>query len=133
MGTTPGSKTMRTIEKILFVNGLQPLTHGVLDQLVLTCRNAYWPRLTLSFGEVHPANRLMAVPLFLQPRMQVLKIRLQVPSILRLGDAIHPDRRIGSLTAIGALQSGHVDEVRQRVEPSFGFPLRSLNYLENSW
>jgi hypothetical protein len=65
--------------------------------------------------------------------MQVLKIRLQVPSILRLGDSIPSDRRIGSLTALGALQSRHVDEVRQRVEPSFGFSLRSLHYLQESW
>ena len=31
-------------------------------------------------------DRLMAVPLFLQPCMEVLKVTLQVPSILFLGD-----------------------------------------------
>lgn len=43
---------------------------------------------------------------------------------------IPPHRRITTLTAVGTLQGRHVNQMRQRVEPSFGFALRSVHYLQ---
>jgi hypothetical protein len=45
--------------------------------------------------------------------MEVLKVRLQVPSIRLLGDTIHPYRRIGSLTAVSSFEGRHIDEMCQ--------------------
>ena len=80
-------------------------------------------------GDVYTSDRLMTILPGLQPPTEVLKICLQVSSIRFLGDPVHPHRRVCTLTVIGALQSRNVDQMRQRVEPSFGFSFRSLHYL----
>ena len=67
----------------------------------------------LSFGDVHASDRLMAIPLFPQPRMQVLKVTLQVPSIRFLGDPIHPYRRIRSLPAVSSFEGRHINQMCQ--------------------
>ena len=74
----------------------------------------------------------MAIPLRLQPRVQVLEVRLQVLPVLLLRDPIHAHRRILRMPVIGALQGRHIDQMRQRVEPSFGFAFRSFHYLQQS-
>ena len=103
MGAASGSEAIRTVQEVLLVDGLQHLAHGVLDQLVLERRDANWPRLPLGFGDVDTSDRLMAIPLRLQPRVQVLEVRLQALSVLLLGDPIHPYRRVCTLAAIGSL------------------------------
>ncbi len=80
-----------------------------------------------------PSDRLVAVPLRLQPRMPVLQVALQGVPILLLRDAIDPHRRLGTLAAIGTLQGWHLAHVCQRVEPSCGFAWRSLHSLPKSW
>jgi hypothetical protein len=65
--------------------------------------------------------------------MQVPQVDLQGLSILLLRDAIDPHRRIGTLAALGSFQGWHIDPLCQRVEPSCGFALRSLPYLQKSW
>ena len=65
--------------------------------------------------------------------MQALQVDFQGLPILLLRNAIDPHRRVGTLAAIGSLQSWHIDQVCQRVEPSFGFALRSIHYLQKSW
>jgi hypothetical protein len=62
--------------------------------------------------------------------VQVLEVRLQALPVLLLRDSIHTDRRIFAHAVIGALQSGHIDSMRQGVEPSFGFAPRSFHYLQ---
>ncbi len=62
----------------------------------------------MPIGRVFPCPLgmwLMAVPLFLQPCVQLLEGCLQVLPVLFLGDPIHSYRRIGTLTAIGSLES----------------------------
>ena len=132
MGAASGPEAVRAVQKVLLVDRLQHLAHGVLDQLVLERRDANRPRLPLRFGDVDTSDRLMAVPLRLQPPVQVLEVRLQALPVLLLGDPIHPHRRVPTLAAIGALKGRHIDEMRQCVEPSFGFALRSFHYLHKS-
>jgi hypothetical protein len=62
--------------------------------------------------------------------VQVLEISLQLLPVLLLRDSIHAYRRILSTAAIGPLQGRHIDQMRQRVEPSSGFALRSFHYLQ---
>jgi hypothetical protein len=58
---------------------------------------------------------------------------VRVLPILLLRDAILPYRRVQSLSAIGACQGRYIDLMRQRVEPSCGFALRSLHSRSKSW
>src|SRR6266699_4890706 len=99
--------------------------YGVLDHFVLERRDANGPRLPLGFGDVHTLDRLMAIPLGLQPCVQFLEVGLQVVPVVFLGDPLHTPRRVCPLPAIGAFEGGHITEMRQRVEPSCGFALRS--------
>jgi len=96
-------------------------------------RNPNRPRLPLALGDVDTSDGLMAIPLFLQPCVQLLEVDLQVLPILCLGDPIHAYRRIGTLPAIRAFEGWPIDQMCQRVEPSFGFALRSLHSLHKSW
>ncbi len=132
VGTAPGPKPIRAASEVLLVDGFEYLAHGVLDHFVLERRHPNRPCLALGLWEVPPSERLVAVPLRLQPRMQVLEVALQGLPLLLLRDAIHPHRRIGTLAARGSLQGWHIDQVCQRVEPSFGFALRSLHSLQKS-
>ena len=100
------------IHLTLIHNPLQG-AHGVLDQLVLERRDANRPRLALALGDVDPSDGLMAILLRLQPRVQLLEVRLQVLPVLLLRDPIHAHRRICTLAAIGALESGHINQMRQ--------------------
>jgi hypothetical protein len=52
--------------------------------------------------------------------------------VVFLGDPIHAHRRVGTLPAIGTLEGGHINEMRQRVEPSCGFAWRSFPSLHQS-
>ena len=101
------------VQKVLLVDGLQHVTHGALDHLVLKRRNPNRSCPTSVFGDVHPTNRLMPIPLGPQPGAQVLKIALQVLPILVLGDPIHPDCRILADTPVGGRQRRHINQMRQ--------------------
>jgi hypothetical protein len=64
--------------------------------------------------------------------VQVLEISLQLLPVLLLRDSIHAYRSILPTAAIGPLQGWHIDQMRQRVEPSFGFALRSATTFNSS-
>jgi hypothetical protein len=132
MGAASRSKALGAPKEILLVNGLQHLPHGVLDHLVLERRHPNRPRLPVTFGDMDTSERLMAVPLRLQPCVQTLEMRFQLPPGLLLRDSIHAYRRVGTLPAIRACESRHIDQMRQRVEPSFGFAWRSFHSLHKS-
>ena len=80
--------------------------------------------------DVDTPDRLMAIALRLHPRVQILEVSLQVLPVLLLRDPIHTHRRILAHAVIGSLQGRHIDQMRQRVEPSFGLLLRSFHYLQ---
>jgi hypothetical protein len=64
--------------------------------------------------------------------VQSLEIGFQFPPVLLLRDPIHAYRCVGPLPALGACEGRHIHQMRQRVEPSFGFPLRSFHSLHTS-
>ena len=129
MGAPSGPEAIRTVQKVLLVHRLQHLADGVLDQLVLERRYPNRPRLPLCLRDVDPSDRLMAIPLRPQPRMEVLESRLQVPPIRLLRDPIHTHRRILALASVGSGQGRHINEMRQRVESSLGLAIRPFHYL----
>ena len=72
----------------------------------------------------------MAISLRLHPRVEVLEVHLQRLPVLLLRDPIHAYRRILAHAVVGSFQGRHIDEMRQRVEPSFGLSLRSFHTLQ---
>src|SRR4029450_13158680 len=96
------------------------------------CRDRGRPRLPCTLGDMDTSDRLMAVPLRLQPCVQPLEICFPCPPVLLLRDPIHAYRCVGTLPAIGAFEGRHITHMRQRVEPSFGFTLRSFHSLHQS-
>ena len=113
MRTASWPKALGALEKVLLVDGLQHLAHGVLDHLVLERRDANWPGRTLGLGDVHTSDRLMAIPLGLQPCVQILEIVLQVLPVCLLGDPIHPHRRIGTLATVSSFEGRYIDQLCQ--------------------
>jgi hypothetical protein len=101
VGAASGPKAIRAVQKVLFVDGLQQLAQGVLDEFVLERRDAQRARLTFSFGDVDPSDRLMAVAFRLQPLEQFLQVAQQVLPVVLLGDPIHAYRRIRTEAVIG--------------------------------
>ena len=130
MGTAPGPEAVRAVQKVLLVDRLQHLAHGVLDQLVLERRDPNRPRLPSVLRDEDASDRLMAIALRLHPRVEILEVSLQVLPVRFLRDPIHAHRRILAHAVIGPLQSRHIDPMRQRVEPSFGLAPRSFHYLQ---
>ena len=74
----------------------------------------------------------MAVLLRLQPCVQPLEMRFQFLPVWLLRDPIHASRRVSTLPAVRACEGRHINQMRQRVEPSFGFTLRSFHSLHTS-
>ena len=87
---------------------------------------------SLSLGDMDTPDRLMAIPLRPQPRVQPPEVSFQFPPVLLLRDPIHAYRSVGTLPAIGAVEGRHIKQMRQRVEPPFGFTFRSFRYLQKS-
>ena len=113
VGTASGPESIRALLKVLLVHRLQHLAHRLLDHLVLHRRYPYRARPSASLGDVHAPQRLMPVPLRLQPPVQVLKIRLERLPVLRLAHPVHPHRRVLAQPVKGALQRRHIHQVRQ--------------------
>ena len=74
----------------------------------------------------------MTVSLRLQPCVPALERRFQLPPVVLLRDPIHASRRVGTWPAIRACEGRHIDPMRQRVEPSFGFAWRAFHSLHKS-
>jgi len=74
----------------------------------------------------------VTVPLRHQPLVQVEEVVPEGLPVLLLRDPIHTYRRILAHASVGAHQGWHIDEMRQRVEPSFGLRFRSFHYLQKS-
>ena len=112
-GDIMGPETKGAVQKVLLIDGLQHVAHGALDDLILQRRYPNRSGPTSVFGDVHPTDRLMPIPLGLQPGVQVLEIPLQVPPLLVLGHSIYPDCRILADTPVGGRQRRHINQMRQ--------------------
>src|SRR5215471_8420077 len=93
MGTPPRPEAIRAVQEVLFVEGLQDLAQGVLDNLVLEGGDPQRTRLTLLFRDVDPSDRLMTPALRPQPLVQPPQVLRQVLPVAILRNPIHADRR----------------------------------------
>src|SRR5437870_10733621 len=73
MLASPGSEPVRKTEKIRFVDGVQHLDRGPLDDLVLQHRHSERSLPPVGLGDIHPTHRLRSVRSSLQPFGKVLE------------------------------------------------------------
>jgi len=76
------SVASRKAEKVCFVNGVQHLDRGPLDDLVLQHRHSKRSLPPVGLGDIHPTHRLRSVRSSLQPFGKVLEIPLQFFSVV---------------------------------------------------
>jgi len=113
MGATRWSEAVRAVTEVLLVDRLQHVAHGTLDNLVLERRDPNRPFLAPVLGNEHTSDRLVSIPLRLQPPVQVPEILLQVLPVVVLRDSVYPHRRTPTDAPIGSLQRGHIDQMRK--------------------
>src|SRR5450755_568180 len=132
VGTAPGAEAVRSLVKHGLVDNFQHLAQRVLHYLGLDRTHSDWSRFTVLFRNVHTANRLVTVPLALQPFVQISQLHLEILSVLLFAHAIDAFGSIASDAFKRALQRWLVDQTRQRQDRSFRVSLRSLCYLQQS-
>jgi site-specific DNA recombinase len=74
---SPWTEPVGEAEKIRFVDGVQHLDCGTLDNLIFQCRNSQRPSPPISFGDVHPSNRFCSVRSSSQSMGEVLEVGLK--------------------------------------------------------
>jgi hypothetical protein len=80
-----GSKTVRKAQEVLFVDRVQHLDYGALDDLVLQHRHTQRALPSVAFGDEHSTHRLGPVRASLEPSRQILKVALQILSVVAPG------------------------------------------------
>src|SRR5215470_2259227 len=124
-GTEPVGET----EKIRFVNGVQHLDRGALDDLVFQHRYSKRSLPPVGLGDVHPTHRFRPVRSSLQPVGKILEIPLQFFSIGPPRLPIYAWRGFLLEREGGRAQRFQViDVVQERREPQLPILLGCLTY-----
>src|SRR5580700_125806 len=89
MLTAPRTKTIRETPKILLVNLIQDCHHGLLNNLVLQCRDAERPLPAIRFRDVHSSRWLRLISAAVNPAVEIDEPTIQSGFILFPCDAIH--------------------------------------------
>lgn len=87
-------------------------------------------RLAVPLRDVHPADRLVPVPLLPKALVQVPEIVVQSLPVHLLRHPVDAHGRIRPQTLKGPLQGRHIDQMCQRVELCVGFASSSRRYLQ---
>src|SRR5690242_1435568 len=86
---TPWPEAIREAPKILLVNLIEDGDHGLLNNLVLQCRDPERPLSAIRFRNVHPSRRLRSISAAVDPAVQIGKPPFQPSLILLPRDAVH--------------------------------------------
>jgi len=126
---------IREPEKVRFVDGVEHLDDGALDNLVLQRGNSERPLPPVRLRDVRPTNRLRPVRSPLQPQGQVPEVGLQVLPVVLPGLAVDACRRVPLQGQVRRAQSTDVvDVVQERREPLPPIHPSGLTYpLERAW
>jgi len=94
--TGPRSESIREPEKVLFVDRVQHLDRGTLDDLIFQRRNPEWTKLTrfARLRNVHPTHRSRSVRSPLQPMGEILEVCLEVLPVVLPRLAVHACSRV---------------------------------------
>jgi len=104
MWTAPRAESVREAEKVLFVDGVEHLDDGTLDDLVLQRGNAQRSLPPVRLLDVRPPYRLRSVRSPLQPLGQVLQVLSQLLAVVLPRFAVDPCRRLSLQRIVGLLQ-----------------------------
>ena len=109
---------MREAEKVLFVDGIEHLDDGPLDQLVFQRGDAERPLPPVRLRDVCPTNRTRSERAPLKAGRQVLEVGLQSLAIVLPGLAVDARGGISLQREVRRSQTlDVVDVVQQRGEP----------------
>ena len=135
MRAAPWSEPIREPEEVRFVDGVEHLDDGALDDLVFQRGNPERPLPPVRLRDVRPTNRLRTVRSPLQPAREVPKVDLQVLSVVLPGLAVDACHGVPLQGEIGRAQPFDVvDVVQERGEPLPPVLLGGLPYpLERAW
>src|SRR5436309_11263011 len=129
MLASPGSEPVRKTEKIRFVDGVQHLDRGPLDDLVLQHRHSERSLPPVGLGDIHPTHRLRSVRSSLQPFGKVLEIPILFFPVVPPRFPVHARRGFLLQREVGHAQSFRVvDVVQERREPQLLILLCCLTY-----
>src|SRR5437879_4625585 len=118
--TTPWSESVGKAQEVLFVDRVQHLDRGTLDDLILQRGNPEWAKLTrfTHFRDVNPTHGPGSVRSSLESKGEVLKVRLEGLAVVLPRLAIDACCSILLSGQIGCPQSFHVvNVVQERSEP----------------
>src|SRR5437588_8646877 len=129
MLASPRSEPVRIAEKIRFIDGVQHLDRGALDDFVFQRRHSERSLPPVGLGYIHPTHRLRSVRSSLQPFGEVLEIALQFFAVVPPRLTVHARRGFLLQREVGHAQSFRVvDVVQERREPQLLILLCCLTY-----
>src|SRR5215471_7322964 len=131
MRAAPRPETIRESQEVLFINCVQHLDRGTLDDFVFQRGNAEWAKLTrfTHLREVDSTNRSRSVRSSLESMGEILEVGLEILAVVLPGLAVHARGSILLNRKISCSQSFDVvDVVEERGEPLFLIPSCCLTY-----
>src|SRR2546430_13787053 len=129
MLASPRSEPVRKAEKIRFIDGVQPLDRGALDDLVFQRRHSERSLPPVGLWYIHPTHRFGSVRPAFQPFGETLEVLLQFLAVVPPRLPVHA--RCGFLlqTEVGHTKRFQVvDVVQKRREPQLLILLCCLTY-----
>src|SRR5579862_4953702 len=134
MLAAPRTKPIRESEEVRFIDSVEHLNSGTLDQFVLQRGHAQWALPATILGDVHPTYWLGSVGAAFKPFGEVLEMLLQGLAVVPPRLPVDPRSRFLLQTEVSRPQGVQViDMVQQRGEPHRPIFLCCLTYpLERS-
>jgi hypothetical protein len=90
MLAAPWPEAIRETEKILLIDLIEDCDHGLLNNLVLQCRDPQRSLPTVRFRNIHPSRWLRSIGAAVNLAVQIGEPTFQPGLILLPRDAIHP-------------------------------------------
>src|SRR5947209_9421258 len=129
MLASPRSEPVRKAEKIRFVDGVQHLDRGTLDDLVFQRRYSERSLPPVGLRYIHPTHRLGSVRSAFQPFREILEVLLQFLAVVPPRLPVHTRRGFLLQTEVGhPKRFAVVDVVQKRREPQLLILLCCLTY-----
>src|SRR5215467_13967012 len=89
MLAAPRPEAIRESPKVPLVNLIKDGDHGLLNHLVLQCRDPERPLPAIRFRNIHPSRRLRSISAAVDPAVQISEPTFQPSLILPPSDAVH--------------------------------------------
>ena len=124
----PGSKTVRTVQKVRLVDRLQNPGDPFLHDLVFKSGQSQRPLSSARLWECTPVWRLRLVPLGLQARHQVPQVLLQMLSIFLPSHSINATGPVPAEPMVAVLQKPFVQQMSQARKLAVRLPSSPFRY-----